>query len=82
MKMEAQEIHKIEMNLVSLLEENKLTKDYIINSFTPLINEVREWNVNNAEQLTGEVTTETDFVENAVKHWRNNHMRRLERVGE
>ena len=40
--MEAQEIHKIEMNLVSLLEENKLTKDYIINSFTPLINEVRE----------------------------------------
>ena len=36
------ELHKIEMDLVYLLEENKLTKEDIINHFTNLINEVRK----------------------------------------
>jgi hypothetical protein len=35
------QLHKIEMNLIYLLDENKLTKDDIINSFTTLINQAR-----------------------------------------
>lgn len=32
-------LHEVEMNLVSLLEENKLTKEDIINHFTNLMDE-------------------------------------------
>jgi len=35
------QLHNIEMDLVYLLEEDKLTRDDIINHFTTLINEVR-----------------------------------------
>ena len=34
------ELHEIEMNLIYLLEENKLTRKHIIDHFTNLINEV------------------------------------------
>ena len=40
--MNKQELHKIEMELVYLLEENKLTRDIIIDRFTNIISEVRK----------------------------------------
>ena len=39
--MNIQQLHEVEMNFVSLLEENKLTKEHIINHFTDLMNEQR-----------------------------------------
>ena len=35
------DLHKVEMDLVYLLEENKLTKEHIINHFTNLMEEFR-----------------------------------------
>ena len=36
-KMTIQELHKVEMELVYLLENNELTRDDIINNFTDLM---------------------------------------------
>ena len=38
--MDRKKLHQIEMDLVYLLEENKLTKEHIIEQFTNLMNEV------------------------------------------
>lgn len=38
--MNKQQLHKVEMELVYLLKENKLTREHIINHFTDLMSEV------------------------------------------
>ena len=40
--MDKQTLHKVEMELVQLLEENKLTKEHIINHFTNLMELVEQ----------------------------------------
>jgi len=45
MKLTRKYLHKIEMELVNLCEDNEVMKEAIIDKFTNLMDEVKEWNL-------------------------------------